>query len=364
MEKNIKYLGIDDGHYALKICYELNNELKTLSLPSRIAYGFHQLSSLDGIENNDNCMYTANDITYTVLEKYNELNDGVIDLRNLNYPTSDVNAILIYHALTRAGFNSDDHLRIVTGLPFKEFYLNGTKNIELINKKRKNLDRSIICKDKKVSLPHIDFHNVLSEGAGAFIDIALDFNGNPNTGIIDSIKDAPMSIVDIGGKTTDIITMDTGGKKIRINESNTAFIGALNLNELIGIEICKKLKLGQYSATEIETALKTGTYFAQGQKHDVTNIVIEQKKVFARKIVLEVRKVLKDASHIGIVAFVGGGSLLIQKELKEDRERFIKKDKFLSSYPIEKIDLKLELLENQKSMIVENMDLLDFRLKI
>lgn len=47
--------------------------------------------------------------------------------------------------------------------------------------------------------------------------------------------------------------------------------------------------------------------------------------------------------------------VIVQKELKEDREKFIKKDKFLS-YPIEKIDLKLELLKNQKSMIVENMD--------
>ena len=56
--------------------------------------------------------------------------------------------------------------------------------------------------------------------------------------------------------------------------------------------------------------------------------------------------------------------IIVQNELKNDRERFIKKDKFLSSYPIEKIDLKLELLKNQKSMIVENMDLLDFRLKI
>ena len=55
--------------------------------------------------------------------------------------------------------------------------------------------------------------------------------------------------------------------------------------------------------------------------------------------------------------------VIVQKELKEDRERFIKKDKFLS-YPIEKIDLELELLKNQKSMIVENMELLDFGLKI
>ena len=55
--------------------------------------------------------------------------------------------------------------------------------------------------------------------------------------------------------------------------------------------------------------------------------------------------------------------VIVQSELKNDREKFIKKDKFLS-YPIEKIDLKLELLKNQKPMIFQNMDLLDFRLKI
>ena len=54
--------------------------------------------------------------------------------------------------------------------------------------------------------------------------------------------------------------------------------------------------------------------------------------------------------------------VIVQNELKNDRERFIKKDKFLSSYPIEKIDLGLELLKNQKSMIVENIDF-DFKRK-
>ena len=54
--------------------------------------------------------------------------------------------------------------------------------------------------------------------------------------------------------------------------------------------------------------------------------------------------------------------VIVQRELKEDREKFIKKDKsFL--LPIEKIDSNLELLKNQKSMIVKNMDLIDFELK-
>jgi hypothetical protein len=47
--------------------------------------------------------------------------------------------------------------------------------------------------------------------------------------------------------------------------------------------------------------------------------------------------------------------VIVQKELKEDREKFIKKDKSIL-LPIEKIDSKLELLKNQKFMIVENMD--------
>ena len=53
--------------------------------------------------------------------------------------------------------------------------------------------------------------------------------------------------------------------------------------------------------------------------------------------------------------------VIVQKELKEDRKRFIKKGKsFL--LPIEKIDLELELLKNQKSLIAGNMNLLNFEL--
>ena len=48
--------------------------------------------------------------------------------------------------------------------------------------------------------------------------------------------------------------------------------------------------------------------------------------------------------------------VIVQNELKNDREKFIKNDKFLSSCHIEEIDSDLELLNNQKSMIIENMD--------
>ena len=55
--------------------------------------------------------------------------------------------------------------------------------------------------------------------------------------------------------------------------------------------------------------------------------------------------------------------VIVQNELKNDRERFIKKNKF-EILPIEKIDSDLELLKNQKSLIIENMDLIDFCLDL
>ena len=46
--------------------------------------------------------------------------------------------------------------------------------------------------------------------------------------------------------------------------------------------------------------------------------------------------------------------VIVQNELKNDRERFIKKDKsFL--LPIPKIDSDLELLKNEKFKVTENM---------
>ncbi len=51
--------------------------------------------------------------------------------------------------------------------------------------------------------------------------------------------------------------------------------------------------------------------------------------------------------------------VIVQRELKEDREKFTKKDKsFL--LPIAKIDSDLEPLRNQKSMIVENFSFNNF----
>lgn len=331
--KKISYIGLDDGHYALKLCYEKDGELKGLMLPSRIAYNYHKLSEVTGKGNNDHCMYETDSVKFTVLENFTSLNNEVIDLRGLDYPISEVNAILIYHTLLKAGFTSEDSLKIVTGLPYKEYYLNGKKNEILIAKKSQNLNREIRTLTG-VKLPEILSHNVLAEGAGAYIDLAISDDGKPNDGIIDAIREAPLAIVDIGGKTTDIVTMDTGGKNMRIGESNTAFIGALDLNQAIGAEIMAKLGLNNIVTEKIEKAIEMGEYMAFGQKHDVTNIVLEQKKVFARKIADEMKKILKDASNIGVVAFVGGGSILLKKELSEiygSQSQFVKDPQFANA---------------------------------
>lgn len=332
--ENIKFVGVDDGHYALKICFEHDGILKTLSMPSRAAYGKILLADTATGTGNTDCMYICNDVPFTVLENVMSLRNEVIDLRTINYPVSDVNAVLIYHALVRAGFNSDDSLNIVTGLPFKEFYLNGSRNSDLITKKSNNLVRHIQNLDPNVSLPHIHRHSVMAEGAGAYIDMILNIDGSENADMVEAIAESPMAIVDIGGKTTDIVTMDTGGGKMRMGESSTGFIGALDLNDAVSNELKRKLNLNTTITENIEKAIITGVYHARGVKNDVSDIILTEKMLFARKIQDEVRKTLKDASNIGMVAFVGGGSNLIKKELYEiygSQSNFVEEPQFANA---------------------------------
>lgn len=332
--ENIKFVGVDDGHYALKLCFEHEGQLKTLSMPSRAAYGKILLADTStGLGNND-CMYICNDVPFTVLENVMSLKNEVIDLRTINYPCSDVNAVLIYHALVRAGFSSGDSLNIVTGLPFKEFYLNGSRNNDLIKQKSDNLVRHVLNLDPSVSLPHIHRHSVMAEGAGAYIDMILNIDGTENSDMVEAISESPMAIVDIGGKTTDIVTMDTGGSKMRMGESSTGFIGALDLNDAISNELKRKLNLTTVVPEKIETAITSGVYSARGIKHDVSDIILTEKMLFARKIQDEVRRTLKDASNIGMVAFVGGGSNLIKKELYElygSQSNFVEEPQFANA---------------------------------
>ena len=303
------FIGVDDGHYAIKIC----DGIKCFYLPSRVVYGKKQIMGLTGDILEDNC-YIVDGSTLTIAEDIIHSGD-IIDTRFINYPTSDVNAALICHGLYRA--NVLGEINIVTGLPYADFFEEGKKNNKLIKAKENNLNRNIANLNKNVSLPIIKQHKVISEGIGGYFDLLFDMNGNQNENIVNIINNQSLAITDIGGKTTEIIQIAMGGQGIVTDRSATINIGILDLINSVSNKIKNLLKLDNIISERIEAAIESNIYKAFGKDHDVADIISEEKMIFARKINDEHRKVLKDASEIGLHAIIGGGSLHIKTELKK-----------------------------------------------
>ncbi len=321
--KKTVYVGLDDGHYGSKISWrEQGKETKYFSIPSRIAFGEVNLANgLHGQDSNLSNIYSYEGIKYTVIDENDKsMHPDIIDLRNVEYPKSIENVILMLHTLKKAGIDDTYNVKLVTGLPFRDYFSSkGSKNEELINEKIKNFERykSIQCEDPSVKLPTIISHHVLSEGTGAYLNIVMDWNGDDlDNKVSRELDDNPVSFADIGGKTTDIVTFTQGGKTMMINMSNTVEIGVLDLHDAIKNDIRQEFNLKNIVPSKIEQALITKKYSAKGQEFDVSEIINRNKTTFALKLKNDIRKILKSAENIGIIVFVGGGSILIQEELK------------------------------------------------
>ena len=324
----LQFVGVDDGHYGIKICA---GEGKYVHIKSRATYGVHQSISINGTETSEDNIYNVDGVTFTVIDDVIVMNNQIIDPRNLipEYPLSDLNCSLVFHALIKAGFNGGDHLAVVTGLPFMDYFRNGKKNLELIEAKRKNFNRVVTNFDENITLPSIDYHNVLAEGMGGYFDLLLNFDGTQNEEIVKAALMAPIVIVDIGGKTTDIATV--GENRILSETCATINIGALDFNNTVSQNIMKSLGLTSTMPHKIENAIKTGKYVAYNKEHDVTEIIEDTKMIFARKIQELMYKTINKAQDLGLVTFIGGGTNLIQPQLEklyQEQSYFVKNPEF------------------------------------
>ena len=128
------FIGVDDGHYAIKIVAETG---ETFSVPSRGAIGKH-LITLKGED--EGIFYdTEEGQTFTVSEFLPRFEDT----RFLEYPRSQLNRVLVHDALRRAGYGGRN-VRITTGLPVSYYYMpNGEKNQTLIDSKVANLRKLV-----------------------------------------------------------------------------------------------------------------------------------------------------------------------------------------------------------------------------
>lgn len=302
-------VGVDDGHYGIKATTDAFGELRSVYVPSRIATG----TMVDlGTKAEDNCYHDADGNTYTVSAQL-----AFADTRLGTYALSTENHVLIHHALIQLGLAGRD-VRIATGLPVSDFYLDGKTNDDFIQRKISALaNANLRNANDNVPLARIVGHTVYSEAIAAFYDIAMDDAGNEVTAIMDQAENGPIAFVDIGGGTTDVAVILNGGSSIDTKRSGSARLGGLSLNAAVenGIKAAKGWK--SLTPKQVDAAIETGTVRALGSEHDFSELVRYEKEQLAKKIIGELDKRVGDGADLEAVYFAGGGTKLLNEQLKD-----------------------------------------------
>lgn len=300
-------VGGDDGHFGIKIVTE---DWTQIYVPSKVANGAQVISI--GESADDNMYDTEEGQCYTVSEEL-----PPIDTRFGDYGLSEINRVLVHHGLIKAGLGGKN-VKIVTGLPVSDYYVGNARNTEFIERKVSSLlDRKVKNRNPEIECANIVAHSVVSEAIAAFFDLLINKDGSYNEEIMGMIKEGPIGIVDIGGKTTDSAVIINGGKDVDAGRSGTDPLGALSLNASIEARLKKQFALDSLTTARVERAVMTGKLRIYKEDKDVADLVNEEKRALASQIIAAIKRKFRDAADLEGVFFVGGGSLLLKEQLAD-----------------------------------------------
>jgi plasmid segregation protein ParM len=297
------HVGVDDGHWGIKIFTE---DGRMLTIPSRARSGRHVV----GIGESDSSdFYSLSDGgTYTV----NEYLAQFEDTRFKEYPKSGLNAILVHHALYKAGFGGQD-VAITTGLPVSHYYLvDGTKDQVLIDAKKANLKRQVERAGGQ-ALANIVQADVTTEAIAAYIDLLIDNDGNP-TEHAEELQQCTSGFIDIGGRTTDSVVL-LPGQQVVTERSGSSDVGVLQLNENVASKLRTKFELDQVPPIMVEKAIREGIVRISGKNEPVDDLVHAEKEKLADQIMAAVRVKIGSGKDLEFVEFVGGGAIVMRDQL-------------------------------------------------
>lgn len=300
------YVGVDDGHYAIKIITETG---AMFSIPSRARSGRHLISWQDQ-EENDSFYQTEEGNSYTV----NANLQNHEDTRFKEFPKSALNLVLVHHALQQAGFGGKDVV-ITTGLPVSYYYLaNGRKDDALIAAKVANLRKTVTCGSKPVA--NIIKNMVATEAIAAYFDQLMDMDGSPSDDY-EKLGESMVGVIDIGGKTTDCAVVYPGGEQVDPDRSGSSDTGVLLLNDAVESRLRTSYDLDNIPPRMIEDAIRKGVVGIAGEKMDVREMVTLEKERLAEQIMSGVRTKIGSGKDLDSVLFVGGGAIVMRDQLSK-----------------------------------------------
>jgi plasmid segregation protein ParM len=303
MSNSLGFFGIDDGHSSIKGVN--GNEF---NMPSKVSSGaIKGLNVVTG--ENDNCIYAINNQSYTISPNV----ENTLDTRFEDYPTSNINIVLVYHALKE--MKAEGNIAICTGLPFNRYYKEAIVNKILIDSKIQAFQSEVNTNNDGFNF-NIKEHLVCSEGVASYFDLMLNKDGTEDLEFKDYLGEESAIIVDIGGRTTDIVTLKSDN--IVFDYSTTIDTGCLSVEDILYKKVSNRLGTYDIPKTIISKIINNGgIYKASKVVHDFSKELEDSKKQLAETIVNKLKQMISNTLEIGLIAFVGGGSLLLKKELEE-----------------------------------------------
>lgn len=293
-------VAIDDGYAQIKVAGDsLKKEVKSpilLSFNSSVTHG--SLGSLNGNgaigyyeTDNGNTKMTVSDLIAGEATQF----DG--------FHTSSMDRILINHALLHAGY-SGKKVDLWVGLPVSDFFNGVEKNLDLIERKKKNLEIKVKnAVPNGSALADIVSINVGCQAVSAFVDYFIDDNGNERDVPIDKI-----AVVDIGGRTTDIAVI-INGSIFEPSRSGTENIGVLDVRNELKKQIIKKFDVtDDFSSAVLDKALRTGSLKLWGKEHNIQELITNATNSPVQKLERMIKQKLGSGSDLDAILFVGGGA--------------------------------------------------------
>ena len=246
-----------------------------------------------------------------------------LHIRNGEYPVSEANRVLMHHALHKAGL-AGEKVRIGVTLPFSDFFkADGTPNKELHQRCIENFIQNNVKLHGAEANVEIVEVRVYPEALSAFYDWGLDEEGNTTQGYeYLEASDGSMLIVDIGGSTTDIVSlrMVDGRLLIDHDKSGSTKLGVMDAREAINLEYQKAFGSGHNSALSprmVNNILETKTLSTPSGKLDWTANVHAVMWTVAQRINGFISERVGNTAEYQVIHVVGGGAVLFKEWLQE-----------------------------------------------
>lgn len=341
---NKQILAIDDGHYGIKITSDHGNYV----LNALVAEGRHpRINSITGMAKEDE-LYLCDGHEYTILEgdAKNAGNKPIVATSTPHYLLSPANAVMIHHAIRNSGIKESNEVILCTSLPFNRFYTSDGLNKKLIDNKKLNL---ISRKVSSYGYEPISIQQqfVLSEGVAAYFDLLYNNDLSLNNEVSQIAKNSLITVVDVGGQTTDIVTLNDNNIDLSKSITKTGdYAGGLFLKRQVRGLLAKEMNcLEEHIQDSLIEKLITESELSDAGIGAKINVY---KKQIAAYIANAIAEKVGNANDIGLVYFVGGGSLLLRNSLAEifpSKSRFAENPVFANSQGMYKL-MKLQIRNN------------------